>query len=400
MTNKLKRLITSLYPYNQRGYKHFSAIEKKSEIESKSLTSSDFSSLNSGIDPHSPIRSSDLFRIRSNLSRLIRSESYHSINRTEQKREDEGDEDDDDKRFLMNNAAVLIGLCNFCNDDGRILPGLILTVRSKLLKSHPGGKEDVKTDLSLLMTSLRETYEEIGLLPNHQLEYLGSLDPIFNKKQSINIYPFVTFVHPTDKLMNERDFSSGLIFKPRQMSPLNYSQPIPSLTFTTTKPLSQIENLQIRTGGDYCEIQSYESREILLSEEVDYVFQISLIDLLDPERMIERNRFYRRNAPREYLEWDLRPETEGFREFLRSETKVNLKSFVGVEEDQADHISNGGVAYGMRNRNGTMEYDDDSAKQLRLWGISAWIIQLSSLAYSYSLFFNFLTLYLTSNPSN
>ncbi|KZT37954.1 hypothetical protein SISSUDRAFT_986927 [Sistotremastrum suecicum HHB10207 ss-3] len=90
-------------------------------------------------------------------------------------------------------AAVLVPLCNV---EGK--PSILFEVRGNL-RSHagevsfPGGKRD-PDDKSLMDTALRETQEEIGLVPE-QVEILGELGPPELSLRGLRVSPFVGFVH-------------------------------------------------------------------------------------------------------------------------------------------------------------------------------------------------------------
>jgi len=91
-------------------------------------------------------------------------------------------------------AAVLVPLCNV---DG--VPGILLEIRGKLRHhsgevSFPGGKVD-DTDPSELHAALRETQEELGVLPE-QVEILGQLGPVLRSLSGLDVHPYVGFIHP------------------------------------------------------------------------------------------------------------------------------------------------------------------------------------------------------------
>ncbi|KAJ6485883.1 NUDIX hydrolase domain-like protein [Mycena sanguinolenta] len=94
------------------------------------------------------------------------------------------------------NAAVLIPFCNV-EAAG---PGILLQVRSLSMRSHsgevsfPGGKVDELSDLSLLDTALRETFEEMNISKD-TVELLGSIGPPEKSLRGDTVWPFVGFVH-------------------------------------------------------------------------------------------------------------------------------------------------------------------------------------------------------------
>ncbi|KAK2463666.1 hypothetical protein APHAL10511_004417 [Amanita phalloides] len=127
-----------------------------------------------------------------------------------------------------NQAAILIPLCNV---DGK--PAILLEVRGKSLRNHPGevsfpgGRVD-ETDHSLKDAALRETQEELGITPD-QIDILGSLGPPeVSRRGDMTVWPFVGFVH-----------SSSLRCDKNAMKP---DDPFPSLDLNTIrKTLPTIE---------------------------------------------------------------------------------------------------------------------------------------------------------------
>lgn len=104
-------------------------------------------------------------------------------------------------------AAVLVPIHRDAGEDW-----LLLTRRTQHLRKHkgqisfPGGKFDQAEDEKLEDTALRESWEEVGLLPNH-VELFGSLEP-FDTISSYLLYPFVgRFPWPYDLRINEDEIS-------------------------------------------------------------------------------------------------------------------------------------------------------------------------------------------------
>lgn len=215
-----------------------------------------------GVDRLAPLTGVDLAHIRSALSSSSRVPKSSSP-------------------FIpTRHAAVLLGLCN-TPEHG---PALILTVRSRNMRMHPGeisfpgGHHDPEVDQSLLGTALREAHEEVGLIPQ-QMEYLGSLEPLLSNSGSTTVWPFVVFVHSLERP------ESGLSTARTPMVPRLMSR-------QTAEPM--------RSPG----LESLHGKHQVA--EVELVFQVSLTTLLEPDRQ-KPSRF--RNDPhRPYLEWNLRPE--------------------------------------------------------------------------------------------
>ena len=104
-------------------------------------------------------------------------------------------------------AAVLVGMHEADGEDW-----ILLTRRNENMRQHkgqiafPGGKFDAAEDVHLSDTALRESWEEIGLLPNH-VTMLGSLPP-FDTISSYLLYPFVgRFEWPYDLRANPDEIS-------------------------------------------------------------------------------------------------------------------------------------------------------------------------------------------------
>ena len=93
---------------------------------------------------------------------------------------------------IQKRASVLIPLLE-C--EGELF--VMLTQRSEKLNSHagqvsfPGGKQDAQ-DANSLETALRETHEEIGLLPE-KVEIIGTLDQILSLHYYL-VTPFVGLI--------------------------------------------------------------------------------------------------------------------------------------------------------------------------------------------------------------
>jgi 8-oxo-dGTP pyrophosphatase MutT (NUDIX family) len=93
-------------------------------------------------------------------------------------------------------AAVLLPLFRNATDHH-----LVFTKRTETLKHHkgqvsfPGGSFE-PTDGDLLTTALRESFEEVGLCPEH-VSILGRLDDLATFSTNFTISPFVGLIpHP------------------------------------------------------------------------------------------------------------------------------------------------------------------------------------------------------------
>ncbi|KAF8223797.1 hypothetical protein L208DRAFT_1315190, partial [Tricholoma matsutake] len=128
-----------------------------------------------------------------------------------------------DTSVAARKAAVLI---LFCNVNG--IPGILLEVRAKSLRTHsgeisfPGGKLD-DTDESLVKAALRETQEELGIHPD-QVDVLGEMGtPELTVRGDTRVWPFVGFVQPA-----------------LDIEPMSDDDPLPSIDLHAIK-LSQSE---------------------------------------------------------------------------------------------------------------------------------------------------------------
>ncbi len=100
-------------------------------------------------------------------------------------------------------AAVLLPILE---NTGELT--VLFTVRSRHLKHHagqvsfPGGKQEL-TDNSLIETALRETHEEVGILPN-EVEIIGNL-PLYRTVSRYEVVPYIGFVADTTTLILDKN---------------------------------------------------------------------------------------------------------------------------------------------------------------------------------------------------
>jgi len=106
-------------------------------------------------------------------------------------------------------AAVLILLLN-----KNEIPHILFTKRTDSVETHkgqisfPGGAWD-KTDKSLQETAVRETFEEVGILPKY-IQHLGQLDDFFTVTDFI-VSPFAGFMtEQVDYVINEAEVAEVL----------------------------------------------------------------------------------------------------------------------------------------------------------------------------------------------
>ncbi len=108
-----------------------------------------------------------------------------------------------------NEAAVLIAITD-CNHS----PAMVLTRRASHMNSHagevafPGGKVE-PTDDDLIVTALRESYEEIGL-PIDAVDILGGLSSA-TSKFGLQVTPFIGVI-PQDVVLQANEDELDSIF--------------------------------------------------------------------------------------------------------------------------------------------------------------------------------------------
>jgi 8-oxo-dGTP pyrophosphatase MutT (NUDIX family) len=113
------------------------------------------------------------------------------------------------------NSAVLVALTSCASE-----PEVLLTRRAKHMSRNPGevcfpGGKWEQGDSDLLATALRESEEEVGLLPEW-VEIVGGLQPIV-ARSGLNVVPYVGIIdsslalHPTSDEL-DRVFRAPLSF--------------------------------------------------------------------------------------------------------------------------------------------------------------------------------------------
>ncbi len=94
--------------------------------------------------------------------------------------------------------------------------GILLTKRKETLSKHagqisfPGGKQEAHE--SLPETALRETEEEIGL-PQHNIDMLGALSPLYINVSNFCVYPFLGALHDMPTALVPQDTEVERILK-------------------------------------------------------------------------------------------------------------------------------------------------------------------------------------------
>jgi 8-oxo-dGTP pyrophosphatase MutT (NUDIX family) len=104
-------------------------------------------------------------------------------------------------------AAVLLPIMEYEHELT-----VLFTVRARHLKHHagqvsfPGGKHE-SYDGSLVETALRETHEEVGLLPN-KVQIVGNL-PLYRTVSRYEVIPYIGFISaPTNLALDKNEVES------------------------------------------------------------------------------------------------------------------------------------------------------------------------------------------------
>lgn len=135
--------------------------------------------------------------------------------------------------------------------------GLILTQRSKHLKSHPGqisfpgGVKDAK-DSNLLETALREWEEEMGVSKSN-LEILGRIEGL-RTRTGFHITPFIANYKGDFKFSHNKDEVEEIILLPLQEL---WEKPFYSIQIPGRNPAEYAFYFDLSTGllwGATCEI--------------------------------------------------------------------------------------------------------------------------------------------------
>jgi 8-oxo-dGTP pyrophosphatase MutT (NUDIX family) len=124
-------------------------------------------------------------------------------------------------------TAVLILL--FPNDSNQL--SVLLTLRSDKLKNHsgeisfPGGH--LEGDEDSIQAALRETYEEVGILPE-KINIIGELSPFFALPSDSFIQPVVGYTDHIDSLLLNPDEVQEAIIVPIDdlLNPVNLDNKI------------------------------------------------------------------------------------------------------------------------------------------------------------------------------
>jgi len=173
-------------------------------------------------------------------------------------------------------AAVLVAVTRDVED-----PDIILTRRAKRLSTHsgqvafPGGKFD-ELDQSLVHTALRESHEEIGLLPE-KVELVGALSQLVSL-HGIRVSPFVGLVDSAtlnDLEVNEEELDS-IFHVP--VSFLKSAKPKRRDRITFREHILHVPSYDYEFGNEHYEIWGLSS--IILVELMNVAFDAH-IDLFE-----------------------------------------------------------------------------------------------------------------------